>query len=253
MEHRTYKICYSEEFTWYKLRKMIYECFEEEAKKGFKVLEVGCHDGVNIWMLNDLFYDSKKIKFYGVDISSKLVEEAKAYEKKIALENCSFTIGDAERLGYRDNSFDIVICTEVLEHLPNPKKALNEIHRVSKLGGITIVTTPNRENTLKKISGKWMIQKVESDCQKANSYQKEDGSFGHISVLSSKELIELSKEIGFNIEKIKKESFVYGLPFFDRHQVLFGFILIIDAILDHLPYNYNFSWGIVLKLRKDSL
>ncbi len=93
-------------------------------------------------------------------------------------------------------------------------------------------------------------EKVEADCQKTESYQKVDDSFGHISVLSSKEIIELSKEVGFKIEKIRKGSLVYGLPYFDRHQILFGVILIFDAILDHLPHNYNFSWHVVLKLRK---
>ncbi len=164
--------------------------------------------------------------------------------------NCFFTVGDAERLGYKDDSFDIVVCTEVLEHLPNPNETLKEIHRVLKLGGVAIITTPNRENILKKIAGKMIEEKVEADCQKTESYQKVDDSFGHISVLSSKEIIELSKEVGFKIEKIRKGSLVYGLPYFDRHQILFGVILIFDAILDHLPHNYNFSWHVVLKLRK---
>ncbi|ATZ61208.2 MAG: putative methyltransferase YcgJ [candidate division WS2 bacterium] len=247
---KMYKICYSEAFTWYKLRKMICQYFSEEAKKGMKVLEVGCGAGTNIWMFNDLFYDAKGIEFYGMDISLKAIKAAKEYEVEMESKNCFFTVGDAERLGYKDDSFDIVVCTEVLEHLPNPNETLKEIHRVLKLGGVAIITTPNRENILKKIAGKMIEEKVEADCQKTESYQKVDDSFGHISVLSSKEIIELSKEVGFKIEKIRKGSLVYGLPYFDRHQILFGVILIFDAILDHLPHNYNFSWHVVLKLRK---
>ena len=245
-----YKICYSEAFTWYKLRKMLYEYFAEEAKKGMKILEIGCNVGTNIWMFNDLFYDAKGIEFYGVDISPKAIKAAKEHEEEIELRNCFFTVGDAEGLGYKDDSFDFVVCTEVLEHLPTPNETLKETHRVLKLGGVAIITTPNRENILKKIAGKMVEEKVEADCQKTDSYQKVDGSFGHISVLSSKELIESSKEIGFKIEKIRKGSLVYGLPYFDRHQILFGVILILDAILDYLPHNYNFSWETVLKLRK---
>lgn len=246
-----YKICYSEAFTWYKLRKMVYEYFAEEAKKGMKILEIGCNVGTNIWMFNDLFYGAKALEFYGVDISPKAIKAAKEYGEKIELRNCSFTAGDAEGLGYKDDSFDIVVCTELLEHLPNPNESLKEIHRVLKFGGVAIITTPNRENILKKIAGKSIAERLETDCQKTDPYQKRENSFGHISVLSSKELIKISKETGFEIEKIRKGSLVYGLPYFDRHQIFFGFLLIIDAILDHLPHNHNFSWEVVLKLRKD--
>lgn len=248
-----YKICYSEAFTWYKLRKKVYEYFAEEAKKGMKVLEIGCSLGTNIWMFNALFYNAGRIEFYGVDISPKAIKEAEDYKQKIELKNCFFTVGNAERLGFKDDSFDIVVCTEVLEHLPNPNETLKEIYRVLKLGGVAIITTPNGENILKKIAGRKIKEKVEADCQKTDPYpyQKVDDSFGHITVLSSKELIELSKEVGFKIEKIEKGSLVYGLPYFDRHQILFGFLLVIDAILDYLPHNYNFSWHVVLKLRKN--
>lgn len=131
-----YKICYSEAFTWYKLRKMVYEYFVEEAKKGMKVLEIGCGDGTNIWMFNDLFYGAKALEFYGVDISPKAIKAAEDYKEKIELRNCFFTVGVAERLGYKDNSFDIVVCTEVLEHLPNPNEALKEVYTVLKQGGL---------------------------------------------------------------------------------------------------------------------
>ena len=103
---------------------------------------------------------------------------------------------------------------------------------------------------MKKIAGKSIAERLETDCQKTDPHQKREDSFGHISVLSSKELIESSKEVRFKIEKIRKGSLIYGLPYFDRHQIFFGFLLIIDAILDHLPHNYNFSWHVVLKLRK---
>ncbi len=50
-------------------------------------------------------------------------------------------IGDAQALGIRDASFDVVLCTEVLEHLPEPQRAIDEMYRVLVPGGQLLLTT----------------------------------------------------------------------------------------------------------------
>jgi SAM-dependent methyltransferase len=50
-------------------------------------------------------------------------------------------IGDAQALGIRDGSFDVVLCTEVLEHLPEPQRAIDEMFRVLVPGGLLLLTT----------------------------------------------------------------------------------------------------------------
>jgi SAM-dependent methyltransferase len=50
-------------------------------------------------------------------------------------------IGDAQALGIRDAAFEVVLCTEVLEHLPEPQKAIDEIFRVLEPGGSLLLTT----------------------------------------------------------------------------------------------------------------
>lgn len=50
-------------------------------------------------------------------------------------------VGDAQALGFADARFDVVLCTEVLEHLPEPQKAIDEIFRVLKPGGELLLTT----------------------------------------------------------------------------------------------------------------
>jgi len=50
-------------------------------------------------------------------------------------------IGDAQALGIRDASFDVVLCTEVLEHLPEPQRAIDEMYRVLAPGGQLLLTT----------------------------------------------------------------------------------------------------------------
>ena len=50
-------------------------------------------------------------------------------------------IGDTQALGIADATFDVVLCTEVLEHLPEPQQAVDEMFRVLKPGGQLLLTT----------------------------------------------------------------------------------------------------------------
>jgi SAM-dependent methyltransferase len=50
-------------------------------------------------------------------------------------------LGDAQAMGIVDGVFDVVLCTEVLEHLPEPQRAIDEMFRVLKPGGTLLLTT----------------------------------------------------------------------------------------------------------------
>jgi len=52
-------------------------------------------------------------------------------------------MADAEDLPLREGAFDSVACGEVVEHLRNPQKCVDEIRRVLKDGGVAVVSTPN--------------------------------------------------------------------------------------------------------------
>ncbi len=112
--------------------KIISYLFESENLG--KTLDVGCGDGTLLYVL------SQKYKFiidkYGIEISYKACQ--KALEKGI-----NVIRGNAEILPFPDNFFDTVICSEVLEHLVFPEKALEEIYRVSKNNAIIIFSIPN--------------------------------------------------------------------------------------------------------------
>lgn len=98
-----------------------------------KVLDAGCGEGFTL----SKFYEFKIGKeLEGIDSSEQAVELGKKMYPHLSLK-----IGDIYTLRYIDNSFDIVICTEVLEHLQDPKEALKELIRVSKK--YLLLTVPN--------------------------------------------------------------------------------------------------------------
>lgn len=53
-------------------------------------------------------------------------------------------VASVERMPFGDQTFDIVLCTEVLEHLRSPRAGVSELTRVVRPGGRLIITTPNR-------------------------------------------------------------------------------------------------------------
>ena len=96
-----------------------------------KILDVGCASG---WFISKISKKFPKAKCYGIDIYDKGIKYAKKIYPKI-----EFKVADAHKIPYKKNTFDLVICTEVLEHLDNPKSAILEIKRVLKKGGVAVI------------------------------------------------------------------------------------------------------------------
>lgn len=116
------------------------------------VLDLGCGTGS---VLVSLLEKKPEIHAYGLDLSDEMLVIARQKLEKRA----ELVQGDSENLPYKDNSFDVVMCTESFHHYPHPSKALKEINRVLKPHGIFIlcdvwVFTPLRQimNTFIKFS-----------------------------------------------------------------------------------------------------
>lgn len=88
------------------------------------VLDVGCGEG---FTLNKLYKNKIGKRLEGVDFEKNSVEIGKKLHPHLVLKQ-----GSIYGLEYKNNSFDLVLATEVLEHLEDPKKGLKELVRVSK-------------------------------------------------------------------------------------------------------------------------
>lgn len=76
----------------------------------------------------------------GVDIDEAAIHHAKdAFSKS----NLSFEVGDAMALRFHDASFDVVVCSQVYEHVPDATLLMKEIHRVLKVGGVCYFAAGN--------------------------------------------------------------------------------------------------------------
>ena len=106
-----------------------------KLKPGDKILEIGCDSGLFSLILKGKFKD---IKHQAVEINPERIKVAifRGIDvRKVDVEK--------EKLPFGDNCFDVILFTEVLEHLSNPLLSLSEIKRVVKLNGTVIISTPN--------------------------------------------------------------------------------------------------------------
>lgn len=97
------------------------------------ILDAGCGEGFSLKRVSSYGIGGK---FEGVDYSSQAIRLGKKLFPHLILKRASIY-----KLPYKNSSFDLVLCTEVLEHLKNPFMALQEILRVSKK--YVIVSVPN--------------------------------------------------------------------------------------------------------------
>jgi len=101
------------------------------------VLDCGCGEGFYTMVLNELY----SCNITALDSDIKLLNMAKA--RLGSSSKVTFVKMDAQELPFPDNSFDKIIFTEVLEHIPDDQSALKELFRILRPGGIIAITVPN--------------------------------------------------------------------------------------------------------------
>lgn len=101
--------------------------------RGKKVLDLGCGPGIYAKILLE-----KKAKVKGIDISDKEIEIAKGKNPSI-----NFTVGNAEKMPYKNSEFDIVLAALVMEYFENWDKVIYEVKRVLKKRGLFVFSIGN--------------------------------------------------------------------------------------------------------------
>lgn len=109
-----------------------------------KILELGCGIGYQSAFLANFATEVIATDLPEEDMTthSPGMTKAKILLQKLNIGNVEFLPCSAEDLPFTDNSFDMVYSSHVLEHIPDQQKALNEIYRVLKPGGIHFCVVP---------------------------------------------------------------------------------------------------------------
>lgn len=130
-------------------RNIFFLNFLSNDIKNKTVLDVGCGFGWLEYRLKD------KVKHItGIDVNDNDILKAK---NEINSKNVEFITGNALKLPFKDNNFDVVISSEVIEHLPKNSEEcfLKEISRVLKKEGKLFLTTPFDDTRSKLLELAW--------------------------------------------------------------------------------------------------
>ena len=119
-----------------KLTIEIVDQIEAQVQPNARVVDIGCGVGD---LLSEVRKRKPLVSVSGLDFSSKAVDGARA-----ALPDGEFKHFVIERsLPYDSGSFDLVLCTDVLEHLENPRLVVAELVRICSPGGLVAIVVPD--------------------------------------------------------------------------------------------------------------
>jgi ubiquinone/menaquinone biosynthesis C-methylase UbiE len=132
---------------------MVRRMVAKYATPNAPILDAGCGTGLNLRHLPE--------GSTGIDINPRNIELLRK-----RLPNHTVVEGDVEALPFADASFGTVLCTEVVEHIPDPTAALAEYRRVLQPGGVLIGSVPAR-------SAIWKLRFLSSTCPHSEPFHNE--------------------------------------------------------------------------------
>jgi SAM-dependent methyltransferase len=231
------------------IMKLFEKILREKGNK-LSVLDVGCGDGKKILLLGKRYLTAES-GLFGIDISATAVKKAAATNKLLDRELRGFAAGDAEELPVAANTFDAVLCVELLEHTTSPEKVLREIHRILAPDGLAIIGTPNRSYIFERI-GALLPKAIQSKLkQRRPKAEAGEGEWSHMhpSEMRWGELKGLLGRTGFKIETVRGTNWISQKQWLDDSPFLFGMSLIGDSLLNLFRLWPDFQWGVILLAR----
>lgn len=150
---------------------------------GAWILDVGCGSGRH----TAAAYHIQDARIMGVDLNPSDLDKARQrlrFHDRLGAHGggtWAFSAADVTRLPFDDGCFDLVICSEVLEHIPNHQRAIREVVRVLKPGKPLVVSVP-------RFFPERICWALSKDYSQANQ--------GHVRIYRKKQLIDLLEQAG---------------------------------------------------------
>lgn len=147
----------------------------------------------------------------------------------------------ADHSAIKDNSLDIIYCSEVVEHLPKPEKLLADFYQWLKPGGVLVLSTPNGGHPLVK----------SEEGEQAGSGEllaTNDVGFGHISVHATRKWVAWLNEIGFTQVMPYRGALLFGSDKWNS-AVRLLIVMMAEIVLDVFKA-WNWSESTIIKAKK---
>jgi len=199
-----------------------------EAQDESSVLDVGCGNARDI---RSIIHLTKGI-VVGVDLSPGMVRAGKVFvEREFSDLACrvKLLVADGRELPFVRGYFDSVVCSEVIEHVPEYSRLVEEIHRVLRPGGRLVITTPNMHSM-------YGVQRVLLDYAHAifRGGPHRRAAHPYDAWKTRSEVVSTLRQIGFRVERqvglcYLPGELAYALPYRWKER-----ILRLSAVLERL-------------------
>jgi len=165
-----------------------------------RLLDAGCGDGINLSFLTRLIAARRwPTTVVGADYSALRIGRARE------LNGSRLIQGSVVQLAFQRGSFDVVICNQVLEHVPDYRAAMSELFRVLRRGGLLIAGVPNEGSPLGRLRNGFLQRSILD-------------STDHVNMFTSHTLRAGLQAAGFEVARIEPEGFF--VPHTTAHSLL---------------------------------
>ena len=172
--------------------------------QNFSFCDAGCGNGIYLKFLADKY---PKALLFGFDFSQTIVEIARRNTINVEIKS-----GNLEAAPYGGETFDLILCTQVIEHLLDDKKGVSELYRILKPGGYLVISTDNKNNLVSRFLN-LPIALLALPYRLFKKILPNKKYFPHKSYKIS-EFSDLIKTQPFTIEKISTFRFSLPWPFY---------------------------------------
>lgn len=245
----------SPEYYWYRKRNCVVRLLRDNLHllpktrpdgSNNRVIEIGCGSGRDLYLIRDCLHKERpEMEYLGLEGHHVSFELCLLRKQHFGLDDVNFQNVDfTNGLPCADASADLVYCSEVIEHIADPKTFFKEIRRVTRPHGLLILTTPNEPNAFQKAfwspraHARLMAarQKMrENPIRIAKVAGNDVPIYGHISCETSAHWDRMASEVGFQIKDFQRGAIVYGGTKFHNRNFVLGLRFLLESLLDHLP------------------
>jgi len=231
-----------------KYKEILHRLILENMKKESlcSILDIGCRWGDDIERVSKINADKKVV---GIDL--EIAPLRVALDRLRDVPRVYLLNARSEYLPFKQNIFDIVYSSEVIEHIEKPLRFIQEIYRVLKINGVFIITTPSRYNYVSLV-GKLIPLKFRKYLRRYVYYINPGKERRvHIREYTWKELKIMFEKMGLIVERV--ESGVLRVPIwplFERFPFLVFIWDVLDRFVDKLPGGIYLKSNFIVAGRK---
>ena len=138
----SHRVASKNDFTYWNIIRQIEQTIS--GKSHLKILDYGCGVGQV-----DLYFAKQGYSVVGVDISSNAIDKALSSKRLLGITDVKFTTIDNNV--WQKTRYDLIICSEVLEHVPKYRQLINKLIKLVKNDGLLFITVPSRNTPLIKL------------------------------------------------------------------------------------------------------